>query len=280
MENKNHSTIGQLKDKALDSLKGNWGIAVLVSFICSLLLYVPNMFKSVQEISNPIGRLRDTLNVQNLGIVERFANNSRITVSTPYGYVGWILNLLLAGALTYGVSRFYLKLTRDDSPKVENILDGFKQYGSTFLMNLLLMIFQFLWSLLWCIGITIVAVIFGVIFVAGGGHSVAAVVVMTLIVFATFISLAIFLNRYAMTYYIYNDDNELSVMDSIKKSVEIMNGNRVRLFLMQLSFIGWWILSVLSFFIGFLWLAPYMQATTACFYEDLIKSNEVTEEQP
>lgn len=48
-----------------------------------------------------------------------------------------------------------------------------------------------------------------------------------------------------------------------------MDGHKWRLFCLHLSFIGWWLLCILTLGIGMLWLAPYIQNSTAAFYEDL-----------
>ncbi|MGN0187254.1 MAG: DUF975 family protein [Paludibacteraceae bacterium] len=53
-----------------------------------------------------------------------------------------------------------------------------------------------------------------------------------------------------------------------------MSGHKMKLFLLDLSFIGWGILCVLTFGIGFLWLAPYISVSHAHFYEELIASNQ------
>ncbi len=42
-----------------------------------------------------------------------------------------------------------------------------------------------------------------------------------------------------------------------------------KLFLLMLSFIGWFLLSILTFCIGLLWVGPYMYQSMAAFYEDL-----------
>ena len=60
-------------------------------------------------------------------------------------------------------------------------------------------------------------------------------------------------------------------MESINKSVELMKGNKIRLFLLYLSFIGWYVLGVVSFGIGFIWILPYVEATIAEFYNSLAK---------
>ena len=48
-----------------------------------------------------------------------------------------------------------------------------------------------------------------------------------------------------------------------------MEGNKLRLLYLQLSFIGFYLLAVLSCGIGLLWLMPYMQQTTVSFYLDV-----------
>ena len=50
----------------------------------------------------------------------------------------------------------------------------------------------------------------------------------------------------------------------------MMDGNKMKLFMLDLSFIGWAILCLFTFGIGFFFLQPYMQAIShAAFYEDL-----------
>lgn len=51
-----------------------------------------------------------------------------------------------------------------------------------------------------------------------------------------------------------------------------MNGYKRKLFLLDLSFIGWHILAILSLGIGYLWLIPYIYTTKAVFYENLLKA--------
>lgn len=48
-----------------------------------------------------------------------------------------------------------------------------------------------------------------------------------------------------------------------------MQGHKWELFVLDLSFIGWAILSGLTLGIGFIWLIPYEQATKANFYRNL-----------
>lgn len=48
-----------------------------------------------------------------------------------------------------------------------------------------------------------------------------------------------------------------------------MKGRKLRYFLLQLSFIGWWLLGILTLGLGFLWIIPYMLQTNTQFYLNL-----------
>lgn len=86
---------------------------------------------------------------------------------------------------------------------------------------------------------------------------------------------------YGMTYYILKDNPELKYNGAIEKSMAMMEGHKMRLFLLHLSFIGWAILSCITAGLGFLLLIPYMATAQAGFYEDLkaehAKRNEIVE---
>lgn len=72
-----------------------------------------------------------------------------------------------------------------------------------------------------------------------------------------------------MTDFILKDHPELANNGAIEKSMVMMEGNKMKLFLLDLSFIGWAILCLFTLGIGYLFLQPYMQAAHAAFYEDL-----------
>lgn len=74
---------------------------------------------------------------------------------------------------------------------------------------------------------------------------------------------------YAMTGYILAEHPELTAKEAIARSKQMMEGNRWRLFCLELSFIGWSLLCVLTLGIGNLWLLPYKQAAVAAFYREV-----------
>ena len=88
---------------------------------------------------------------------------------------------------------------------------------------------------------------------------------------------------YQLAYLVAVENPDMSAKDAVLKSEELMQGNRAKLFYLQLSFIGWAILSAFTFGIGILWLAPYMQFAVITFYKYVsgnTQNVEVTVEKP
>lgn len=79
---------------------------------------------------------------------------------------------------------------------------------------------------------------------------------------------------YSMTYYVLEDNPDLSGDKAIEESMRLMDGHKWELFRLHLSFIGWALLCILTLGIGILWLIPYMNTAQAAFYENL-KAEEV-----
>lgn len=141
--------------------------------------------------------------------------------------------LVLSGPLTLGFAGYYLKKSRNEPVKLENLFDGFRQFGSSFLLWLLECIFLALWTCL--------------LIVPGIVKSFS----------------------YAMAFYILRDNPGIGAAEAITRSRKMMVGYKGKLFKLYLSFIGWGLLCCLSLGIGFLWLIPYMSLSEANFYEDL-----------
>lgn len=79
---------------------------------------------------------------------------------------------------------------------------------------------------------------------------------------------------YAMTEYLLEDDPELENNAAIEKSMAMMEGHKMELFLLDLSFIGWALLSILTLGIGLFWVVPYQYTAHCAFYEQLKKEYE------
>ncbi|MBQ7584163.1 MAG: DUF975 family protein [Lachnospiraceae bacterium] len=72
---------------------------------------------------------------------------------------------------------------------------------------------------------------------------------------------------YRLVPYIIVDNPELSPTEVITRSREMMNGNKWRAFLLDLSFIGWMLLAIVTCGIaGVFYTTPYMKSTQAALY--------------
>lgn len=178
---------------------------------------------------------------------------------------GWTIigPMALAPPLMVGLGVLALKLIRTGSADIENMFDGFKQFSLSFFTWLIMTLIIFAWSLL-----GIISIVVGVAFSAASGNPGA---------FALFMPIAFLLMIPAyMAYYSYSqwqfiivDNPTLTAGEVLKLSKQMMKGHRFEFFVLQLSFIGWLILSVFTLYIGLLWLAPYYYVSTAVYYEQL-----------
>lgn len=81
---------------------------------------------------------------------------------------------------------------------------------------------------------------------------------------------------YAMTYYIAKDNPDLKAEEAIQASMKVMAGNKMKLFLLDLGFIGWFLLCCITFGIASLFVNPYVQLSHAAFYEDLMQGKTIS----
>lgn len=146
-----------------------------------------------------------------------------------------IASIVVVGPMAFGVAYLFLKQARDNEKmNIGDIFKGFADdFGGTFLIGFMSELFIFLWSLLF--------VIPGII--------------------KTY--------AYSMVYYIKVDHPEYSWKECLDESQRMMKGHKWELFVLELSFIGWIFVGMLTFGIGMLFVAPYMEASYAQFYNAL-----------
>ena len=75
---------------------------------------------------------------------------------------------------------------------------------------------------------------------------------------------------YYLAEFIAMENPEMSASDCLRKSQELMDGHKKELFVLDLSFIGWHILCMFSFGIGYLFLAPYIAQTRIHYIDENI----------
>ena len=153
--------------------------------------------------------------------------------------LGWIASIFISGPLVVGLKKYFLRLFRGEQVSVNQVLQGFSCFVPSFLTWLFCSIFILLWMLLLIVPGIIAAL------------------------------------SYAMALFIVADNPEIDALQAIRKSKEMMRGNKWKLFCLACRFIGWFLLGVLSLGIGFLWICPYWVTSLAAFYQDLTKAPEL-----
>ena len=125
-------------------------------------------------------------------------------------------------------------------------------------------------------------VILGVVLGMNGSAESLLVIlpIMIIAILVIYVLMIIKAYLYILTEYIGNDNLEMSGKDIVNRSESLMKGHRWEFFVLQLSFLGWAILSVITFGIGFLWLEPYMEITNIKFYESLANNGNNTSVEP
>lgn len=79
---------------------------------------------------------------------------------------------------------------------------------------------------------------------------------------------------YSQTYFVLKDNPDIGINGAITRSRKLMHGYKWKYFVLQVSFIGWIILGLITIGIGFIWIAPYMSASNAAFYNELVNKQE------
>lgn len=214
---------------------------------------------------------------------ERLANGNywrSVLVTFIVSVANGVAGIFTFGPMNYGSAKFFLYAQRGKKVDIDMIGDGFTSYGKTFLTGLLLVVFIFLWSLV----IIVPQIIFSVCLVWIRMDMAQTIVPSILaLVCAAIMAIMCWLPivksfSYSMTFYVMVDFN-LSGTEAISKSVELMKGHKAKLFRLGLSFFGWYLLSSLTFGIGAIFLAPYVEATVAEFYAELLDCHGITPEQ-
>lgn len=146
------------------------------------------------------------------------------------GFLSIVLSLVSA-VLSAGYILYTMSVRRGIVTPYATMFDGFLFAGKIILLQIVISIFVFLWSLL---------------FVIPGIVKAYA---------------------YSMAYYIKLDHPDYGWNACITASRQMMDGHKWEKFVLDLSFLGWIIVGSLCLGVGTLWVTPYMEAANAQFYE-------------
>jgi uncharacterized membrane protein len=182
-----------LMKQAREALSGKWGLAVGTFFIYILITII-------------LSRLHNT---------------------------GSLISLIISGPLMLGMAVFSISIARKKEARLEQLFEGFKRFGKSLLVYLLIVIFTLLWTLL----LIVPGIIAGI--------------------------------SYSQIFFILADDESISAKEAMKKSKQMMYGYKWKYLCLGFRFFGWGLLSILTLGVGFIWLFPYMYVSMAKFYDDI-----------
>lgn len=144
-----------------------------------------------------------------------------------------IVSFILGGTVELGYAKFLLKQYDRKQLQFSDLFSQFERFGTGFAQQFLRVLFTTLWMLLFIIP----GIVKGL--------------------------------SYAMTPFILEEHPEMTASEAIKASMRLMDGHKMDLFILGLSFIGWDLLACLTMGIGFLFLNPYINAAYAAFYRSI-----------
>ena len=232
-------TSAELKQQAKESLKGRWGTAIAMILVYELI-------------------------IGGLSLVAKFIP-----------FVGSIAVLIIAIPISFGFAGQMLKFSRGEEVGICDYFkigfDNFEKSWSIFgytLLKLLLPVITYVLSLVF-------VVVMSTVVATNSSEEIIPIAlgIGALLVIFSVIFLMVKSYLYVLTDYVGNDFAELDGKGSVQKSEDLMKGHRLEFFYLQLSFIGWSILAVLTFGIGFIFLEPYIEVTNAKFYDNLAKNS-------
>lgn len=248
-------TSSELKQDAREMLKGRWKDAVLMSLISSLIGIV-SLVLLVVGIAAFSASTSDTLvtestygdidyedrgSYSDTDVLYEDENPYNDTSNTRVTFVQNIFTTII----TTGMSFAFLTAFRDPRYKIRPLRDAFQVFSKKYFLGVFLIyivssLFIVLWTLLF--------------FIPGFIKSYS----------------------YSQAYLIYKDHvdhpntEKVSAVNCITESRELMDGHKGRLFALDVSFIGWYLIGFLTLGIGFLWITPYTTAARTAFYNDLV----------
>jgi uncharacterized membrane protein len=159
---------------------------------------------------------------------------TRATPSAGASLIDSLLRLAMA-VVGVGFSLFVMNSVRRSQPALGNLLDGFGMFPRVLFLIILQIVLIFLWSLL--------LVIPGII--------------------AAY--------RYSFAVYVMIDHPEMSAMDCLRESKRLTTGYKRQLFLLDLSFILWFLLTMIPIvgYIAQVYVTPYMESARVLYYEQI-----------
>ena len=171
--------------------------------------------------------------------------------------------VIVAGANTCCYAAFYVDIAKRQIKGVDSTYRGFRQFARALKVMLIYA------------GVILGVLIAYILLMLMIPHFVVSTILIILLAIAVFfISI-----KLKFVFYIMNDETDLSAVNCIKKSWRITKGSFGKILLFELSFIGWRLLTLLTFGALNLYVLPYRNTAVANFYLSLTQTDWPNSEQ-
>jgi uncharacterized membrane protein len=203
---------------AKESLSGRWGTAFVVGFVFMIVTQLPQTL--IAYFTGTVGKALQAMNGFDFSLQFGSSDMTQAQSDPALSSAGALLivySLLCTGAFSLGIAMAYLNFRRSREVSGAIAFDGFGNFLRALGLFVIQSILIFLWSLLFIIP--------GII--------------------------AIY--RYSMAFMLLADNPNIGPFEALNMSKELMIGNKWKLFCLQLSFIGWWLLVALALAIVSIW---------------------------
>ena len=291
-------TCSELKKKAWTNLSPNYWWALLLVFLYMVIVSTATSIVSgiFGAFSSVFSTLFSPLTLA-LGSNPTFSEVIGLMMPVIIGYsvvsllstlCTFVLVLFFANPLSCGMIRwFFMQREQKKMNSVDSLFSFFRKESYKHIVSG--MAWKLLWTSLWgyvsfvpilfpialsiLFGMNSNAYISGISRNFGLSNSAAWAAVSIALIVLVFIAVAICtminLNRYysyLFTPYILIDEENIDYREALQKSKKMSRGQKSRMFILDLSFIGWWMLVFLTCGFTAVALFPYLYATYTELY--------------
>lgn len=175
--------------------------------------------------------------------------------------IGGIVGSLFVMYMMLCLTKYCIKLTEEEGriKYGECFLDAltfFKMLGAEILVSIIMFL------------IPVIIIMIGSIIMITSSYLIGSIILTLGMIVAVVLSILYTLIFFTLPF-IFIENDEVGVIEAIKRAMAISKGFKWKYFVFLLSFIGWGILATLSLAIGWLWLRPYLILSTFLFYKHM-----------
>ena len=252
------------KEFALMQLRGRWKVAVFGTLISIILLTV---FSFTQKQTSNIN-FYELMNYSYDQLLTYLQNSPAYSVP---GTVLSIIETIIGYVVEIVLVSFFLIFSRSPDPVfMKNYFEGYNKWARGILCGL----WRLLWTTLWALIAIPVGILYLLIITISGIDATSGITTTLFFVVLIIGLIPMFIKtiEYSFAFFFVSEFPELGIRKALRHSITITKGHRWDIFVLDLSFIGWFLLGCLSIGVAFLWILPYYYMTLVNTYHALLQN--------